>query len=141
MDHAHQPRHSSENPAPSSALRVLVVEDNEDLRMLVCELLEAFGHVVSAAESGEAAIECIEGAAFDVLLTDVRLPGMSGIDLARKVLAAKPDTHVIFASGYGASLTANVGFPSHALGKPYEIDALHALLVSLPAQLPPAIQP
>ncbi|MBC7574061.1 MAG: response regulator [Herminiimonas sp.] len=141
MDHANQTGHAQQNLAVSAALRVLVVEDNEDLRLLVCELLETFGHVVAAAESGEAALECIDGASFDVLLTDVRLPGMSGIDLARKALAMKPDTHVIFASGFDASLTNNVGFPSHALGKPYEIDALQALLVSLPVRTPDAVQP
>jgi CheY-like chemotaxis protein len=131
MDHAYQDGDAHQHQAALPALRILVVEDNENLRVLVCELLETFGHVVAPAESGEAALQSIRSATFDVLLTDVRLPGMSGIDLARQVLAAKPDTHIIFASGYGTSLTANVDFASHALAKPYEIDALQALLLSL----------
>ncbi len=112
-------------------MRVLVVEDNPDLRQLVCELLDTFGHAVRAAASGEEAIEEAKLHAFDVLLTDVRLPGMSGIDLARRIHAQMPAMHIIFASGYGAALSANVDFPSHQLAKPYEIEQLHALLMSL----------
>ena len=130
-------------PAPTAAstaarasadlppLRILVVEDNPDLCQLVCELLDSFGHATTAVGSAEQALRCIAAAEFDVLLTDVRLPGMSGIDLARSLVAQKPDVQVIFASGYGAALTANVGFPAHSLAKPYDIDQLHALLESL----------
>ena len=108
-----------------------MVEDNPDLCQLVCELLDSFGHATTAVGSAEQALRCIAAAEFDVLLTDVRLPGMSGIDLARSLVAQKPDVQVIFASGYGAALTANVGFPAHSLAKPYDIDQLHALLESL----------
>jgi CheY-like chemotaxis protein len=131
MDHHNPHGHPEQQLTATAPLRLLVVEDNEDLRLLVCELLETFGHVVVAAANGETAVRWVEAGAFDVLLTDVNLPGMSGIDLARRVLSARPETHVIFASGYGTSLTANVDFPSHALAKPYEIDDLQALLVSL----------
>ena len=112
-------------------LRILLVEDNPDLCQLVCELLDTFGHATTAVGSAEAALTCAAGAEFDVLLTDVRLPGVSGIDLARRMLAQKPALQVIFASGYGAGVTANVGFPAHSLAKPYDIERLHALLESL----------
>ena len=111
--------------------RVLVVEDNADLRHLVCELLQTFGHHVQPAASAEEALDCIGTASFDVLLTDVRLPGMSGIDLARRIRASTPQTHVIFASGYGNVLSANIEFPAHSLAKPYDIDQLQALLTLL----------
>ena len=119
-------------PTPShTSLRILVVEDNPDLCQLVCELLDTFGHATTAVGSAEEALHCVASAEFDVLLTDVRLPGMSGIDLARSMIVKKPDMHVIFASGYGAAVTANVGFPAHSLAKPYDIEQLHALLESL----------
>ena len=117
----------ADDPLP---LRILVVEDNPDLCQLVCELLDSFGHATTAAGSAETALKCIAAADFDVLLTDVRLPGMSGIDLARSLIAQKRGIEVIFASGYGAAVTANVGFPAHSLAKPYDIDQLHALLES-----------
>ncbi|MBC7414462.1 MAG: PAS domain S-box protein [Herminiimonas sp.] len=120
-------------PAPDAgaSLRILVVEDNIDLCQLVCELLENFGHLPTPSGSAEEALTCIAADTFDILLTDVRLPGMSGIDLARRVVAEKPGIQVIFASGYGAGLTANVGFPAHSLAKPYDINQLQTLLESL----------
>lgn len=118
-------------PLPSRPLRILVVEDNPDLCQLVCELLVSFGHQPTPAGNAEEALARIGTTPVDVLLTDVRLPGMSGIDLARKILLTHPDTHVIFASGYGAEVIANVNFPAHALAKPYDIGQLHALIRSL----------
>ncbi|MES2831616.1 MAG: response regulator [Pseudomonadota bacterium] len=120
---------SAEGTAP---LRILVVEDNLDLCQLVCELLGSFGHVAIPVGSGEDALVALDSATdFDVLLSDVSLPGMSGVDLARRVIALAPEMHVIFASGYGVSLTANLDFPAHSLTKPYDIDHLHQLLLSL----------
>ena len=113
------------------ALRILLVEDNADLCQLVCNLLEHFGHMPVAVESAEAALLRLADAQFDVLLTDVSLPGMSGIELARKVLPTNPQMHIIFASGYGASVTAHLGFVAHSLLKPYDIEQLQALLNSL----------
>ncbi len=116
-----------------NALRILVVEDNADLCQLVCELLENFGHLPTPAGSGEEALTLISTARFDILLTDVRLPGISGIELARRVKLEVPDVQVIFASGYGVAVTVNVGFPAHSLAKPYDIHQLQVLLESLSA--------
>lgn len=113
------------------ALQILVVEDNVDLCQLVCELLENFGHLPTPVSNAEDALALIGTAPFDILLTDVGLPGMSGIDLARTIIAEKPGIKVIFASGYGAALTANVGFPAYSLAKPYDIQQLQNLLASL----------
>ena len=118
--------------APVRGLRILVVEDNSDLCQLVCELLDTFGHVAHAAATGEEALVAARGQRFDVLLTDVRLPGISGVDLARKIHADTPATHIIFASGYGAAVSVNIGFPAHSMAKPYDIEQLQTLLMSLP---------
>ena len=119
------------NNQRGTALRILVVEDSVDLCQLVCELLDNFGHQPTPAASGEEALAVFAQADFDILLTDVRLPGISGIELARRIVTEKPDVQVIFASGYGVSLTANVGFPAHSLAKPYDIHQLQTLLASL----------
>jgi len=131
----------SASPADASgarSLRILLVEDNLDLRQLVCELLYNLGHTPTPAGSAEEALAQLDaGASFDTLLSDVSLPGMSGVDLARHAVAILPGIHIIFASGYGSALTANVDFPAHSLTKPYDIDHLHQLLVSLgPANKP-----
>ncbi len=114
-------------PAPQ-ALRVLVVEDNLDSQYLVCEMLKAFGHEAEGVGHAEGALEQLARAPYDVLFSDVSLPGMSGVDLARQALGAHPAMQVIFASGYGEALLKHVEFPFQSLQKPYEIEQLQAAL-------------
>jgi len=126
-------------PVLACKLNILVVEDNADLRQLLCDLLQNFGHLTMSAESAEEALIHMQAcSAIDVLLTDVSLPGKSGIDLAREVIAMQPCLHVVFASGYNKSFLENLDFPAHLLTKPYDIDQLQALLISLATSQHPA---
>ncbi|PHV08884.1 hybrid sensor histidine kinase/response regulator [Janthinobacterium sp. BJB412] len=109
-------------------LRVLVVEDNADSRQMVCEVVEQLGHTVGAAADAEAAWAWLAGREIDVLFTDVSLPGMSGIGLARQLLRRSPATRVVFASGYGLESLEGLGFPAVFLRKPYEFGDLQAAL-------------
>lgn len=120
--------------APAAGLRVLVVEDNLDSQYLVCEMLKAFGHEADGVGHAEGALEMLAAASYDVLFSDVSLPGMSGVDLARKALAAHPGLQVIFASGYGEALLRHVEFPFQSLQKPYEIEQLQAALAQTGAR-------
>jgi CheY-like chemotaxis protein len=119
-------------PAAARALKMLVVEDNLDAQYLVCEMLRAIGHEVDAAADGERALQYLEGGAYDVLFTDVSLPGMSGIEVARHAVAHQPRLHVIFASGYSGTLTQQLDFPAEAIQKPYDIEQLQAMLERIP---------
>ena len=116
-------------------LRLLVVEDNSDARYLVCETLRALGHEVEAVGSGEEALPQLAQHNFDVLFTDVSLPGMSGVDLARQAVQQKPELALLFASGYGEELTRHLEFPSQSLQKPYDIEQLQAVLEQIGARL------
>jgi DNA-binding response OmpR family regulator len=109
-------------------LRILVVEDNVDLCDLICELLTNFGHDPSPLGSAEDALIYAKDHQFDVLLTDISLPGMSGLDLARRILQIKENALIIFASGYLNDIVANFEFPAHSLTKPYDIEKLQVLL-------------
>lgn len=122
--------------AAASGLRVLVVEDNLDSQYLVCEMLKAFGHQADGVGHGEGALGLLEASRYDVLFSDVSLPGISGVELARQALRRAPAMHVIFASGYGESLLRHVDFPFQSLQKPYEIEQLQAALAAVPAQRP-----
>jgi len=112
----------------AAPLRLLVVEDNADARYLVCETLRALGHEVQSAASGEEALPQLSGQTFDVLFTDVSLPGISGVDLARQALRQMPELELLFASGYGDELTRHLEFPAQSLQKPYDIEQLQAAL-------------
>jgi CheY-like chemotaxis protein len=120
-------------PMPSieqnTSLRVLVVEDNLDSQQMVCELVGMLGHTVSGVSDGEAAWELMQSQDFDILFTDVSLPGMSGIELARKVLKVKP-VRIIFSTGYGKEALDSLEFKARLLRKPYDLLELQAALDS-----------
>lgn len=121
--------------APSAALDILVVEDNADALYLLCEMLRAFGHRVDASGSAEQALPELAARRYDVLFSDVSLPGMSGVDLARQALAGQPDLQIVFASGHGRSLTRHLEFPAASLQKPYDIEQLQAALAAISVRL------
>ncbi|MEC5161990.1 CheY-like chemotaxis protein [Janthinobacterium sp. CG_23.3] len=121
--------------AQARPLRVLVVEDNLDAQFLVCEMLMAFGHQVQAVGTGEEAAGLLAADVFDVLFTDVSLPGISGVDLARQALRERPGLQIIFASGFGDTLTKHVEFAATALQKPYDMEHLKTALERIGQQL------
>ncbi len=113
---------SSERPR-----RILLVEDEVVLRMSTTDMLERLDCFVSGVGSGEQALELLSrGVAFDLLLTDLGLPGMSGEELAAEVRKKFPGLPVVIASGYGRSESQAEGV--HFISKPYSaIDLQQAL--------------
>jgi two-component system cell cycle response regulator CpdR len=109
--------------------RLLLVEDEDDLRMLVGEALRLLGFSVASVCDGVAAVVALEQERFDVVVSDVSMPnGMSGIDLAGHAARLQPHARIILASGYARAqlppLPDNVVF----LPKPYRIAQLAELL-------------
>ncbi len=97
-------------PKGGLARRILLVEDEVVLRMSTTDMLERLECLVAGVGSGEEALELLlKGSAFDFLLTDLGLPGMSGEELAREVRRRFPDLPVIIASGYGPTGTQPAG--------------------------------
>jgi CheY-like chemotaxis protein len=119
----------------ADGMRILVVEDNLDSQYLLCEMLRAFGHENDGVAHAEAALEKLAAGRYDVLFTDVSLPGISGVELARRALSADSQLKVIFASGYGDTLLRQVEFPFVSLQKPYEIEQLQKVLADIDQQL------
>jgi CheY-like chemotaxis protein len=80
---------------------VLVVDDDADVRELVVAMLQDLGYRVLAADGGGQGREILDGdAEIDLLLVDVAMPGISGVELARHARRRRPDLPVLFASGY-----------------------------------------
>ncbi len=117
--------------AEGEGLRILVVEDNLNLKDMLCDMLELLGQAPQGAGDAEQALVLAEQQTFDVLLTDVSLPGMSGIELAKQLLVKQPDIQVVFASGYGAQMVQHLKFKSRVLPKPYDVVQIQQLLAGL----------
>jgi CheY-like chemotaxis protein len=81
-------------------LRILLVEDEVSLRLLALKVLSNQGYQVTCAENGEQAWEVLQDQEFDLLVTDIQMPRMTGNELVRKVLASKPALPVLMMSGY-----------------------------------------
>ena len=81
--------------------RVLVVDDEENIRLVLRALLRKHGYEVELAESGERALEMVDGFGPDFILTDVRMPKMGGLDLLATLQAKQNPATVIVMSAYG----------------------------------------
>lgn len=136
MQLAAAPAPAVQEQAAPSHVRILVVEDNPDARYLVCEMLRALGYEVDAAGDGEQAVSMLADGRYGILFSDVSLPGMSGVELARTALRSQPQLQVVFASGYGGGFTSQLDFPAVSMQKPYEIDQLRQVLASAAARAP-----
>ena len=86
---------------PTSRKRVLLVEDDDIVRMLTAEILEEFGYSVEACSDASSALAFLrQGETVDLLMSDVGLPDLDGHELAEAARALRPDLAVLFASGY-----------------------------------------
>lgn len=113
-------------------MRILYVEDNADLRETIGMLMEGEGQTVTSCATAEEAVELDAQQAFDLLVSDVSLPGMSGTDLARKLLAQDPMRWVVLCSGYElGSYPGSWGPNVRTLLKPFELEELELLLSSI----------
>jgi CheY-like chemotaxis protein len=116
----------------STGVKILCVEDEPSLRRSLVRMLGIGGHEVMGVESAEQAIELLEAGTFDLVLSDVSLPGMSGEQLRRTILDRYPSLgeRVLLMSGF---------FPNHQdipyfLQKPFSLRQLNAALAAV---LPP----
>lgn len=119
---------SASVPAPVAAetWRVLVVDDEAEVRRAVVDMLEAMGHTVIAARDGaEALAQLTAGAAPDVVLTDLGMPGMTGPDLARAIKARWPTLPVGLVTGWGQPAASDSkGAADFVMSKPLNFDRL-----------------
>jgi hypothetical protein len=120
---------ATDDVAPPAGLpgsgRILLVEDEPDVRALTWDLLELEGYEVTAVADAERALEAAAASPPDLLLTDVVMPGMNGIDLAAELARRMPGLRVLFVSGYAEDAPERRG---------QVIDAAH--LLSKPASAP-----
>jgi two-component system cell cycle response regulator CpdR len=115
-----------------SPLRILYVEDNPLVREVTSELLLQDDRRIVASSTAEEALREFQEQTFDIVITDVSLPAMSGLDLARKILDITPGTAIIVASGYFLDLNVlKLGPTVRAIVKPFEAAEIDALIEEL----------
>jgi PAS domain S-box-containing protein len=122
--------------APTSRLRILVVDDDPIVLKSLCDTLQADGHVVVSADGGQAGIAAFHTArssseAFDVVITDLGMPYVDGRQVASAVKQASMATPVILLTGWGQRLIADNEVPAHidrVLSKPPKLRELRAAL-------------
>ena len=81
--------------------RILVVDDDESLRRVLQVQLEDLGYDVATAADGDSALRSLELSVRELVISDLKMPGMSGIDLLKKVRAAYPETIVVVVTAFG----------------------------------------
>ncbi|MBA3676440.1 MAG: response regulator [Sphingosinicella sp.] len=108
--------------------KILLAEDDDSMRLYLSKALERVGYVVTAVDRGTAAIPLLESESFDLLLTDIVMPEMDGIELAQQAAVIAPDMRVMFITGFAAvALKASKAAPTaKVLSKPFHLRDLVA---------------
>ena len=104
-------------------IKSLLAEDDDVMREYLARALERSGYAVSAVDRGTAALPLIERETFDLLLTDIVMPEMDGIELAQKAQEMAPGMRVMFITGFAAvTLKAGSAMPhARVLSKPFHL--------------------
>ncbi|MEQ8847913.1 sigma-54 dependent transcriptional regulator [Botrimarina sp.] len=115
-------------PTPASG-RVLVVDDHASARESVADVLRCVGHQATACSSGAEALAALRGGQFDVVVTDLQMPGMSGLELIREIERRRFGVQVLMVTAHASVDTAVEAMRHGAfdyLEKPYDIDRLES---------------
>lgn len=107
-------------------IRILLAEDEEAMRTYLTRALENAGFSVVSVDRGTAAVPLLEREHFDLLLSDIVMPEMDGIELAQRCAEISPTTKVMFITGFAAvTLKANREAPqARVLSKPFHLKDL-----------------
>jgi two-component system cell cycle response regulator CpdR len=118
-------------------IRILLAEDDDSMRAYLSRALERSGYQVTAVDRGTAALPLIASGEFDLLLTDIVMPEMDGIELARRASELDPDMKIMFITGFAAvALNPDSHTPKDAkvLSKPFHlrdlVNEVHKMLAA-----------
>lgn len=109
-------------------IRILLAEDDDSMREYLARALEKVGYSVTAVDRGTEALPLIESDRFDLLLTDIVMPEMDGIELAQRAAVLAPEMRVMFITGFAAvALKSGATQPqAKVLSKPFHLRDLVA---------------
>jgi two-component system cell cycle response regulator CpdR len=107
--------------------RILLAEDDDSIRIFLARALRRAGHEVEAHGSGETALAALADASFDLLVADVVMPGLDGIELARRAGDIWPQLRIVFITGFAAVALRHADVmpsPATVLTKPFHLREL-----------------
>jgi putative two-component system response regulator len=113
---------------PRQISRILVVDDEDTIRLVLTKYLKTRGFEVASAPSGDAALELLGDQRFDLMLCDVRMPGLSGVEVVPSALEIDPDLAIVMLSAVNDAATATAALTDGVLDyltKPIELQELH----------------
>jgi len=111
-------------PTPTQPTKILLAEDDNDMRRFLVKALENAGYEVIDYDNGMAAYRRLREEPFELLLTDIVMPEMDGIELARRAAELDPDIKIMFITGFAAvALNPDSNAPKDAkvLSKPFHL--------------------
>ncbi len=108
--------------------RILIVEDNREVGTFAETLLSEQGHQVALAGSAEQALELVRRGGFDIIFSDVVMPGMGGLQLAAIIAEEQPTLPVILTTGYSEEIAERGAAGRQVILKPYRLDTLQAAI-------------
>jgi DNA-binding NtrC family response regulator len=114
-----------------SKLRFLIVDDEQSIRRLCITVGQGLGYICAEAETAEAALQLLETAPPDLVVTDLKLPSLSGVDLLRKIKGQLPGSEVAIMTGHGSIESAVEAMRQGAydyIEKPFRVEILRQLL-------------
>jgi len=128
--HPNIPATSLDAASSGHGHRILVVEDNEEVGRFSTELLQDLGYATRRADNAKQALALIaaDQGAFDLVFSDVIMPGMNGVEMAKIIRERYPDLPVVLTSGYSSVLAQNVDHGFELIQKPYSVEALSRTL-------------
>lgn len=110
---------------------ILIVDDEQSYRQLLSLVFEGNGHTIRTAENGKAALELLRAEPADVIISDVRMPDMDGIEMLREVRQTMPDVGVIFMTAFASVESAREAFKLGAddfVTKPFDVEELKLIV-------------
>lgn len=115
------------NPSQLPKRQIILAEDDDSMRGFLVRALEKAGYAVTAFANGQEAYDRLKEAPFTLLLTDIVMPRMDGIELARRASEIDPELKIMFITGFAAvTLNTDVAAPKDAkvLSKPFHLKDL-----------------
>jgi DNA-binding NtrC family response regulator len=114
--------------------KILIVDDNDQMCSLLADILELFDYQAQQAKDGEEALSQLKAEKFDLVITDLRMPKMSGTELLKLIKQEQPHLPVVVVSGFTPGNTQNLIIGEQAdgfLNKPFTVEQIEKMLKDL----------